>query len=104
MRPTDYFYYKDYVQAELTQRELLEQLAEEAAELSQAALKLIRAMNSRNVTPVTKVGAESRLEDEMNDVMLVLDALDMRPMDSCENTKWERWVKRLQEEEEHDID
>jgi hypothetical protein len=36
----------------ISDRSKLEQLAEEAAELAQAALKLIRAMPSDNPTPI----------------------------------------------------
>lgn len=40
---SNYKNYRDYILDKLDERTLLEQLAEEASELSQAALKLIRA-------------------------------------------------------------
>lgn len=49
----DWANYKDYIFNKLDERTLLEQLAEEASELSQAALKLIRAKGlNNNNTPV----------------------------------------------------
>ena len=61
-----------YIQINLTERELLEQLAEEAAELGQAALKLIRAKElSNNPTPVDIDTAAANLLEEMKDVYLV---------------------------------
>ena len=46
--------YQEYILSVLSERELLEQLTEEAAEMQQAAMKLIRAEGlSNNTTPVT---------------------------------------------------
>lgn len=45
--------YAEYIRSKLDRRTLLEQLAEEASELSQSALKVIRADGmSNNYTPV----------------------------------------------------
>ena len=63
------------VRMKMSTRTMLEQLAEEAAELSQAALKLIRAMGDENPTPVTREEAENNLVEEATDVMLVLETL-----------------------------
>ncbi|MBQ8691258.1 MAG: hypothetical protein IJ516_05490 [Phascolarctobacterium sp.] len=55
----------------LSKRAALELLAEEAAELSQAALKLIRAKCiTGNPTPVTSTEAEKKLLEEFVDVMI----------------------------------
>lgn len=104
MTVREYITNKDFVLEKLTQRELLEGLAEEASELSQAALKMIRATDSANVTPVSEQEALYRLHEEVNDVILMLDALDIKWTDSCENTRWTRWAKRLKEAELHDND
>ena len=60
--------------------EMLCQLAEEAAELSQAALKLRRALGCNNPTPVTVEEARRNLVEEAADVYnvlgLLLDAAD----------------------------
>lgn len=57
-----------------TQEQLLRQLAEEAAELSQAALKLIRA--HEGTTPVTVEEATANLIEECADVQLCVKALE----------------------------
>lgn len=57
--------YAKYVREELTLRDKLEQVAEEASELSQAALKLIRALGmSENPTPTTCKQALSDFSEE----------------------------------------
>lgn len=90
------------VQKLLDRRTLLEGLAEEAAELSQAALKLIRAekMNS-NVTPVNVVEAEKQLLEEIADVQCYLNALGLSPQRSVlvnvlVEQKMHRWIERLE--------
>ena len=68
--------YQKYILNVLTERELLEQLAEEAAELSQAALKLIRAGGmSNNATPITEQKAIDNLKEELHDVLAVASLL-----------------------------
>ena len=47
---------------------MFEQLAEEAAELAQAALKLARIERGENPTPVSKEEAEENLREEYTDV------------------------------------
>lgn len=82
----------------LSDRDLLEQLAEEAAELSQAALKMIRAYKlSDNVTPISRDEAMKNLREEMSDVVSVYWLLsdDERYSFVEENPKFERWAKRL---------
>lgn len=54
--------------------EILCQLAEEAAELSQAALKLRRALTGTNPTPVTAEKALEGLAEEMADVDIAFNA------------------------------
>lgn len=58
----------DTVREYLDQDELLAQLAEEAAELAQAALKLRRAYTGINPTPVTRRAAYNALLEELADV------------------------------------
>lgn len=79
--------------------ELLAQLAEEAAELSQAALKLRRKLDGRNPTPKTERELRANLDEELADVAVCVSALEL-------DTKWElmrkkicRWVERLEENE-----
>lgn len=77
--------YKEYVLSVLSERELLEQLAEEAAELSQAALKLIRAEKlSNNTTPISAGQARTDLQEEFSDVLTVAELLELI---DCQNAK-----------------
>lgn len=96
--------YLPYIQSKLDERELLEALAEEAVELSQAALKLIRANgSSKNVTPVAAVTAADNVVEEIGDVISCAMALGM-DVDCMaraikRNKKWKRWKQRLAAEE-----
>lgn len=88
--------YQEYISSVLTERTLLEQLAEEAAELSQAALKCIRASGiSKNPTPVTEKKAAVNLEEELHDVLAVASLLALIDYEDDENPKWRRWAERL---------
>ena len=85
----------------LSPPELLAQLAEEAAELSQAALKLRRAMTGYNPTPVTVAEADANLIEEATDVNLVLSFLlndnNIAEMEEIKQRKHKRWLNRLEE-------
>ena len=75
--------------------EVLAQLAEEAAELAQAALKLRRAMEGKNPTPKTEDEGRWTLEEEYNDVILCAVQLGLE-VDACAAmNKIRRWQKRL---------
>lgn len=52
---------------------VIRQLAEEAAELCQAALKLVRAM--RDETPIRQIDAQSHLLEEIADVEVMLSVM-----------------------------
>lgn len=91
--------YISYVGKIIDKRTKLEQLAEEAAELSKACLKLIRASGfSNNVTPVDREEALRNLREEFADVNMCYyllfrsyetrQSIIMRP-------KWKRWAFRL---------
>ena len=87
---------KNYIRDALSERTLLEQLAEEASELAQAALKLIRAAEySNNPTPITRQEAEVNLDEELHDVLAVASLLGIIDYDDDENPKWKRWAERL---------
>lgn len=83
-------------------RDLLEQLAEESAELSQAALKCIRAYGiSQNPTPITEDKALSSLKEEVDDVLIVLVILGLADQSAVHDwRKLVRWAKRLQKANE----
>jgi hypothetical protein len=83
--------------------ELLCQLAEEAAELAQAALKLRRVIDGTNWTPKTLVECQNALAEEIADVQGVLQALDFSAplvdygvVREFQTAKMGRWAKRLE--------
>ena len=90
-----------YVQRNLPLRDKLEQVAEEASELAQAALKLIRAGGwSANATPTGEKTASDNFHEEVRDLMCVLRVTlseskwqDITAIDDY--AKFERWAKRL---------
>lgn len=103
--------YRDFILKKLDERTLLEQLAEEASELSQAALKLIRAKGlNNNVTPKTEYEAIQNIVEEMRDRSIVITLLCYKDKkllaaifnsEDVENSpKWKRWAERLGYEEE----
>jgi len=85
----------------LSKPELLTQLAEEAAELSQAALKLRRAMTGENPTPKTVTECVAALNEEVADVEICLNELGFyRDWLTAERSKLyesktKRWISRL---------
>ena len=96
-----YKQYKKEVTDKLDRRALLEQLAEESSELSQAALKCIRAEGlSNNVTDKTVEQAHANLFEEVGDVLIVLDCLGIKVNSTNMNksSKWKRWAERLNQE------
>lgn len=88
------------IKQHLPQDELLAQLAEECAELSQVALKLRRALTGINPTPVTADEARKNLVEETADVYnvlgLLLDAVENAEIYDIIRRKKARWVKRLE--------
>lgn len=91
----------NYVLDKLGLPEVLTQLAEEASELAQAALKYRRALMGVNPTPVTKVEALARLREEIADVESCLTAVgpevrgDVVTMLRTSAAKLKRWEDRL---------
>lgn len=58
----------------LPKTEILAQLAEEASELAQAALKLRRALDGKNPTPKSVEECEANLLEEAADVKVAMEA------------------------------
>jgi NTP pyrophosphatase (non-canonical NTP hydrolase) len=76
---------------------LLEQLAEEASELAQAALKLSRILRHENPTPVTEEEAISNLKEEFTDVIQCAEQL-LLEIDIVQlELKEKRWYSRIEE-------
>jgi len=89
------------ISTEVPVEELYNNLAEEAAELAQAALKMNRIQNSSNPTPVTIAQAWDKLTEEYTDVLNVADRiLKLKPNWMLGDFKLHRWCKRLDEAKE----
>ncbi len=91
----------DYIKSQMTKPELLAALAEESAELTQAALKLRRVLDGSNPTPVKVDLAMENLLEEYGDVMNCIEAV-LTPTQNdtameMRKAKIARWVKRLRE-------
>lgn len=92
------------ITARISRPELLAQLAEESAELCQAALKLRRALTGESPTPRSEVEAECALREEIADVLICLEAagdyirgVEVPPyIEAIRIYKLKRWAQRLQ--------
>lgn len=88
------------IKSYLPETEILAQLAEEASELSQAALKLRRVEGGTNPTPMSEDAAFTHLLEEIADVYNCIEALELTAedefiIDSIMDEKWKRWLERL---------
>ncbi len=96
----------EFIREKVSQEELLAQLAEEASELTHAALKLRRVYGGTNPTPVKRSEAFSNLKEEIADVLLLLEVLHLGEHEhiseyyKIQRGKLDRWVQRLLEAEE----
>ena len=90
----------------LPRRDRLEALAEEASELAQAALKVIRAEKlSKNPTPMADDEAKLALNEEFYDVLIAALALEFKiPSEEflLNNFKVKRWAERIKGAEDDD--
>lgn len=83
--------------------EVMTQLAEEASELAQAALKYRRTLSNANPTPISRREAEDMLLEEIADVKLCLHVAGFEAVrhkiqvNRTITAKAERWLKRLVE-------
>lgn len=97
----------------LPKTEILAQLAEEASELAQAALKLRRALDGTSPTPVGANEATANLFEELADIQVCINAFfeqyDDEYLDDVIATingmgikKYGRWLSRLEAKEQSD--
>lgn len=84
----------------LSEAARLEQLAEEAAELAQAAAKLARHRRGENPTCRSEEELICNLEEELTDVFVAAMELPYRPQKEIELAKRKRWEERLTEVKE----
>ena len=100
----------EYIASKLSREDILCQLAEEAAELSQAALKLRRVITGTNPTITSYYDAVGNLLEEIADVIVAEQAvIQAGTKVSVElgkiianniEEKTARWAQRLKEKEE----
>ena len=82
---------------------MMEQLAEESAELCQSALKVARILGGKNPTPNTAEEAKANLTEEIADVFLCVELLkdhgevQIRDIQSIMSAKLKRWESRLEQ-------
>lgn len=93
-----------YITQNVPLSEILAQLAEEASEMSQAALKLRRAQGNENPTPVSVEDCKRALLEEWADVRLCTMALAKAGLDMGSReaqviieSKANRWANRISE-------
>lgn len=84
---------------EIGEAATLEQLAEECAELSKAALKMARVLRKNNPTPVTSEEARANLCEEAGDVCNCIELLkdaNILSINRAEmESKIQRWKNRI---------
>lgn len=90
-----------FVKDNLSQRAIVLQLAEEAAELASASTKLVRIMDGENPSPVSEDEARANLLEEYGDVLDCIDILitpseNVAAMDG-RMKKFIRWAGRIKE-------
>lgn len=92
----------EYIASRITQEAALCQLAEEAAELAQAALKLRRVLAQDSPTPTTEEDARGNVLEEMADTLVAFRAWEhinglgaSLIVDGIAYVKEKRWVDRL---------
>ena len=106
MYSKEYLKNLEIVRNKLNSRALLGALAEESAELSEAALELIRAKDlSSNPTPISDEEAEAELLAEIADVTNCINAFDLPNkygglINEFTEVKMQLWVERLEAEKE----
>lgn len=81
---------------------LLEQLAEESAELAQAALKMARKIRNENPTPKSHTDCVANLQEEIADVELCISVLPAALHDPAEVGKTMAAKHRRLNERLHD--
>lgn len=93
------------IRSKIDKGELLAGIAEESGELVQAALKLRRTIDGRNLTPVSRADAEESYIEELADVLVYAWAygIDASKVASVMDRKIKRWDNRLGEGDTDDI-
>lgn len=83
-----------YMRDRIGDAAMLEQLAEECAELGKAALKMARIIRNENPTPVAETEAEDAIIEEFNDVVICAVELGYHSNPTIAKQKLERFKQR----------
>lgn len=86
-----------YMRDRIGDAAMYEQLAEECAELGQAALKMARVLRKENPTPVTAAEANNAIIEEFNDVVLCAIELGYHSSPTIARYKEQRFKQRWEE-------
>lgn len=84
---------------------VLEQTAEECAELAHACLKMARKIRGESPTPVAEVWISASIHEELADLMNCVDLLinmpwlDVKHVQKIQVEKMRRWAGRIKEAE-----
>ena len=84
------------IKEELSLAARLEMIAEEASELSQAALKRARYERGENPVGRSEKELDDSLTEEITDLLLAVAATDYRPDWQIMNRKKKRWQNRME--------
>jgi NTP pyrophosphatase (non-canonical NTP hydrolase) len=93
----------DYIREHITDTAMLAQIAEEAAELSHAASKLIRVIDGTNPTPTGSREAVLAILEEFGDVLNACAVYGITPYSAQDDAadKLNRWAWRIKCEVDH---
>lgn len=91
--------YRKVIHEKISEADLYGQLAEEAAELAQAASKMERVLRGTNPTPKSKEEVMKNLIEEYTDLLLVSDILGIGKSEYVYTYKLGRWKRRLEGKE-----
>lgn len=79
----------------VSKKDLCIMLAEEASELAQAAIKVVRLDSETIPTPIEAEKAWENVVEEYTDIMTAAAALGIQPSGKIFNEKCERWLARI---------
>ena len=85
------------IRKQLSDEDLYNQLAEEAAELAQAANKMVRVLRGTNPTPKSFDEVRENITEEFSDLALISKILGIQIDWLIVDYKLYRWRKRLEE-------
>lgn len=86
---------QDYIARSIGWEAMYTQLAEEATELAQAALKVARIMHGTNPTPISLIEAKDMVREEFTDVVQCATYLELGADYEQIKHKEERWANRI---------